>query len=72
MSVGGDWTRLEHDLTANRATIDVEIARNARDAFALGLVGTPGYLIGKLLVEGAQTERGFRRAFARARGLDRG
>jgi protein-disulfide isomerase len=70
-SAGGDWARLEQDLAANHAAIASDLARNARDAFALGLAGTPGYLIGGLLVEGAQTERGFLRAFGRARGLAR-
>jgi protein-disulfide isomerase len=68
-SAGGDWARLESDLAANRAAITQTLTRNSRDALALGLAGTPGYLIGGLLVEGAQTERGFRRAFDRARRL---
>jgi len=66
---GGDWSMVQRQLVANRAAIDRALAVNARDALGLGLAGTPGYLIGGLLVEGALTERGFRRAFARARGL---
>jgi len=69
---GGAWFTLAHHLGANRAAIDRTLADNARDALGLGLAGTPGYLIGNLLVEGAQTERGFRRAFARARHLRSG
>jgi len=65
--VGGDWEQLEADLLTDGPEIADQLARNARDAFALGLVGTPGYLIGPLLVEGALTEREFLRAFDQAR-----
>lgn len=64
---GGDWTRLEIDLHRNATSIDEQLARNARQAFALGLGGTPGYLIGTLRVRGAQAEGKFRAAFDAAR-----
>lgn len=67
---GGDWLALVRDLAANRSAIERALAGNARDALGLGMAGTPGYLIGGLLVEGAQSERGFRRIFAHARRLD--
>ncbi len=46
-----------------------QLAANARQARALGLPGTPAYLIGPVLVVGALDEAGFRRGFARAREL---
>lgn len=67
--VGGDWAAVERHLAEKGSAIDRELAQNASDAFGLGLAGTPGYLIDSLLVEGAQTARGFRRAFAAARSL---
>jgi protein-disulfide isomerase len=64
---GGNWERLEADLLAHGTEISDQLADNGSDAFALGLEGTPGYLIGPLLVEGALTEREFLRAFGQAR-----
>ena len=65
--VGGDWEQLEADLLTNGPEIEGQLARTSSDAFALGLAGTPGYLIGPLLVRGALTEREFLRAFDQAR-----
>jgi len=65
--VGGNWEQLEADLLTDGPEIADQLARTSRDAFALGLAGTPGYLIGPLLVEGALTEREFLRAFDQAR-----
>lgn len=64
---GGSWERVEADLLTHGTEISDQLAANGRDAFALGLDGTPGYLIGPLLVEGALTEREFLRAFGQAR-----
>lgn len=66
---GGDWARIERDLATYRGAIDQRLARTREDAFALGLPGTPAYLIGGLLVVGAQTHAGFSGAFGRARAL---
>lgn len=66
-TAGGDWQRLKADLLAHGTAIENRIAANSWDAFALGLRGTPGYLIGPLLVEGALTEREFVRALEQAR-----
>ena len=65
--VGGNWQQLQADLLTHGPAIEDQLSANSRDAFALGLQGTPGYLIGPLLVEGALTERQFLRAFAQAR-----
>jgi protein-disulfide isomerase len=66
---GGDWEQLSADLHAHGPAIADQLALNARDAFMLGLKGTPGYLIGPQLSEGALTEPEFLRAFAQARAL---
>ena len=66
---GGDWQRLQADLTGRAGEIEGQLARNRRDAFALGLEGTPGYLIGAWLIEGAASESEFRRAIAQARAM---
>jgi protein-disulfide isomerase len=63
---GGDWTRLQADLTSDAARIDRALARVATEAFALGLQGTPAYLIGPTLVRGGLDEAGFRRALREA------
>lgn len=64
---GGDWSRLINDLARRRSEIVTQLAHNKRQAFELGLPGTPGYLIGSVLVRGAMTEGEFLRAFKRAR-----
>lgn len=67
LAAGVDWERLVGDLTLRRLDIDRILAKNAFDAFSLGLKGTPGYLANRILVEGAITERQSRDVFARAR-----
>ena len=66
-TAGGNWQQLQVDLIAHEEAIGNQLLANSRDAFALGLEGTPGYLIGPLLVQGALTEREFLRAFEQAR-----
>ena len=58
---------LEADLLTHEPAIADHLAPNRRDAFSLGLPGTPGYLIGPLIVGGALTEREFLRVFEEAR-----
>lgn len=67
MDAGGDWERLLVDLATHRQKIDRMLARHAFEAFSLGLPGTPGYLIGTILVSGAISARQFGRAIAQAR-----
>jgi protein-disulfide isomerase len=64
---GGDWRRLQGDLAGNRPLISAQLARNGKQAFELGLPGTPGYLVGPILVRGALSEADFRRVFREAR-----
>lgn len=64
---GGNWHRLQSDLAINKANISAQIGRVRMQAFQLRLGGTPGYLIGPILVRGALKEGEFRRAFKEAR-----
>ena len=64
---GGDWNRLQVDLANRHREIGVQIAQNQTQAFSLALGGTPGFLIGPILVRGALNEGQFSRAIARAR-----
>jgi protein-disulfide isomerase len=66
-AAGGNWRQLETDLVRDAEPVAEQLAANATEAFGLGLAGTPGYLIGPFLVEGALSEDEFRRAFAQAR-----
>lgn len=66
-SVGGRWSRIEHDLEAHGGEIDAALARTTREAFALGLAGTPAFVIGSRLIEGALGRGEFLRAFSAAR-----
>jgi len=67
---GGDWNRVQDDLARNRSAISAMLTRNRTQAFALGMGGTPGYLIGPILVRGALSESEFTRAFSQAREKD--
>ena len=69
---GGSSQQVEADLVRHRAMIVRQLERHRLQAFRLGLEGTPSYLIGHVLVEGALSEREFLRAFAQARAMDRG
>lgn len=64
---GGDWTRLASDLQAGQTRIQTALARTATQAFALGIAGTPAFLIGPLLVKGALSRSEFAKAFSDAR-----
>lgn len=66
-SAGGNWEQLKADLSYRDVEITNQIAADSRAAFALGLQGTPGYLVGPLLINGALTEREFTRSFEQAR-----
>lgn len=63
----GNWPRVLSDLKLRRTQIGKELMNNRRQAFELGLSGTPGYLIGSILVRGGMTEREFLRVFEKAR-----
>lgn len=65
-SVGGSWSTLSRDLDDNRHLIDQDILRNNQQALSLGLAGTPGYLVGSVLIRGATDFRAFERVVRRA------
>jgi protein-disulfide isomerase len=52
---GVDLGRLADDRNRHAADIDEALARNAREARALGLGGTPGFVVGHQLVPSALT-----------------
>lgn len=52
---GVDLGSLADDRTRHAADIDEALARNAREARALGLSGTPGFVVGRQLVPSALT-----------------
>jgi protein-disulfide isomerase len=70
-AAGGNVAAYREALAQRSPEFEGQLARNAFHAFALGLGGTPGHLIGRVLVRGAVPERGFRRAFEQARALNR-
>lgn len=68
-AVGGNWAQIETDLASQRQAIDRAIARTRIEAFTLGLAGTPAYLIGHRLVNGALSLDEFKSAFRSARAV---
>jgi protein-disulfide isomerase len=67
VAAGGNLAALRQTLVSEGPRIDGQLSRNAFHAFSLGLKGTPSHVIGRLLIEGAASERTFRRAFDAAR-----
>ena len=49
---GVNWTRLQADLKTHASEIDALIDRNGKQAVAMGLQGTPGFLVGPYMVPG--------------------
>lgn len=66
-ATGGSWAQLERDLASHRTAIDRAIARTRTEAFTLGLAGTPAYLIGHRLVNGALSLEKFGEVFRSVR-----
>lgn len=64
---GGDWAQIQSDLRDHSEEIRQQLNLNRRDAFSLGLAGTPGYLIGPTLVSGGLDEGEFTDAFEKGR-----
>lgn len=64
---GGDWMRLGSYLATHGKVITAAVRTNGEQALAIGLVGTPCYLAGPVLVVGAINETDFGRLFERAR-----
>ncbi|MBW6528517.1 DsbA family protein [Sphingomonas sp. RHCKR7] len=66
-SEGGDWKRATSWMATHDRSTAAQLRANARQAFAIGLTGTPGFLAGSLLVMGAIEVVDFKRLFSRAR-----
>lgn len=66
-AIGGDWKRLESDHKDKSQQIAQRLGRVAHEAFGLGIAGTPGYVIGTMLVNGALDASEFKRVFREAR-----
>ncbi|MFV1919694.1 DsbA family protein [Sphingomonas sp. MJ1 (PH-R8)] len=64
---GGDWTRATAFLAGHREQIAARLRANGREAWEIGLAGTPGFLAGPMLVIGAIDQQDFARLFARGR-----
>ena len=64
---GVSWPRLQADLVKHKAEIDALIARTSEQAPAIGLQGTPAFIIGAYLVPGALDLATLRKAVAEAR-----
>lgn len=50
---GVNWARLQKDLAAHRSAIDAQIEQNMRLSEAAGISGTPAFVIGDTLADGA-------------------
>lgn len=66
-SNGGSWAQIENELHIHVADIDRQLDRNRRDAFQMGISGTPTYLAGPILVTGAQDAAAFKKIFSFSR-----
>ena len=64
---GVDWERLQRDLKSHSTEIDALLERNDEQANALGLDGTPGFIIGETFVPGGVDLKGFKELVAEAR-----
>lgn len=64
---GVDWDRLERDLKARGGEIDRLIERNQALSLAAGISGTPAFVIGETLADGALDYRGLKAEIAEAR-----
>ncbi|QDP18947.1 thioredoxin domain-containing protein [Sphingomonas xanthus] len=69
---GVDWARLQRDLANRSREIDALLAHNAALADWAGIVGTPAFLIGETLADGALDYKGLKAEIADARARARG
>lgn len=67
IAAGVDWTRLTDVETSEAAELTRQLDNHARQAWSLGLQGTPAYIVGPYLIEGGLDERHLAQAVKRAR-----
>jgi protein-disulfide isomerase len=67
IGAGLDGAQLAKDEALHGGEIDTELARQATQAWTLGLQGTPDYLVGPYLYQGGLDDRHLAQAVARAR-----
>lgn len=67
LKAGVDWNRLQKDLKSRGGEIDALLDRNNEQAEALGLQGTPAFIIGNYLMEGGTDLAGLKEAVHKAR-----
>lgn len=63
---GLDWTRLRHDM--DRPEVQARIDANLKMAHDLGVEGTPAYVVGDKMLQGAMSAQDLKTAVAQARG----
>lgn len=68
---GVDWARLQKDLTAHAQQIDAQIEMNMRLSEAAGISGTPAFIVGDKLADGAFDYAGLKGEIADARAAAR-
>src|SRR6185295_14076749 len=59
---GIDLAKVKADLAANKAKYDADIAANTQEGAKFGVQGTPGFVIGKQSIDGAQQLAAFKAA----------
>lgn len=68
---GLDWKRVDRDLGANRARIEALIDHNSELADFAGIMGTPAFVIGDTLADGALDYKSLKAEIADARAAAR-
>jgi protein-disulfide isomerase len=68
---GVDWARLQRDLKANKAKIEAQIDLNSALADDAGIVGTPAFIVGDTLADGALDYANLKLEIADARNAKR-
>jgi protein-disulfide isomerase len=67
--IGANWSRAERDVKTHATDFTTILNKDAMLAFALGIDGTPAFLVGGLLAKGRLRENQFRGLFDQARTL---
>jgi len=68
---GVNWSRLQKDLAAHKTKIDAQIEMNMRLSEAAGISGTPAFVIGDTLADGAYDYAGLKGQIADVRAASR-